>query len=52
MKLLINWLADVYGRYGYTAVLIVIVVLVALVLLVAQLGGVSVGDIARWIGSL
>lgn len=52
MKLLINWLASVDRRFGYVAVLISIAVLVALVLLVAQLGGVSVGDIARWIGSL
>jgi len=52
MKIILDWLSDVYQRYGYVAVLIAVAVIVALVLIVAQVGGVSVAQIAQWISGL
>ena len=41
MKTLISWLADVYQRNGYVAVLVAVAVIVGLALLVASVGGVK-----------
>lgn len=49
MKLILSWLGDVYQKSGYVAVLIALVVIVALVLAVSLVGGVGIGDIAKWL---
>lgn len=52
MKSLIEFLRDVYQKNGYVAVLISVAVFVILALLIALAGGVSLGDIATWVGGL
>lgn len=52
MKLIIGWLTDVYAKYGLAWLLGSVVVIVALVLIVAQLSGLSVEAIAKWLGGL
>jgi hypothetical protein len=52
MKTLISWLGDVYQKNGYIAVLVVVAAIVGLALVVAQVGGISIGDIVAWIGGL
>lgn len=44
------WIADVYTKHGYVAVLVVIAVIVALILLVSYATGYDVASIANWIG--
>ena len=52
MKIILDFLKNVYKDNGYVAVLIVIVVIVALVLAVAYFSGISVADIAGWLARL
>jgi hypothetical protein len=52
VKLIIGWLTDVYAKYGLAWLLGSVVVIVALVLIVAQLSGLSVEAIAKWLGGL
>ena len=52
MKILIEWLSDVYAKNGYMAVLAVIVVLVVLALGVSYVTDINVADIARWVGGI
>lgn len=52
MKTILDFLKDVYGRYGLPWLLGSLVVIVALVLIVAQVSGLSVEAIAKWLGGL
>ena len=52
MKIILDFLKDVYGRYGLPWLLGSLVVIVALVLIVAQVSGLSVEAIAKWLGGL
>ncbi len=52
MKLVIDFLKDVYAKYGLAWLLGSVVVIVALVLIVAQLSGIGVEAIAKWLGGL
>lgn len=49
---LINWIGDIYKKYGYIAALITIVVLVALAVGVSWFAGIDLRDIARWVATL
>lgn len=52
MKLVIDFLKDVYAKYGLAWLLGSVVVIVALVLIAAQLSGIGVEAIAKWLGGL
>jgi len=52
MKLVIDFLKDVYSRYGLPWLLASLVVIIALILVVAQISGLSVEAIAKWLGGL
>ena len=52
MKLVIDFLKDVYSRYGLLWLLASLVVIIALILVVAQISGLSVEAIAKWLGGL
>ena len=52
MKLVTDFLKDVYSRYGLSWLLASLVVIVALILIVAQLSGLTVEAIAEWLGGL
>lgn len=52
MKTVLDFLRDVYAKYGLPWLLASLVVIVALVLIVAQVSGIGVESIARWLGGL
>lgn len=52
MKLILSWLSDVNKQGGYVAVLIALIVLVALALAVSLVGGVGIGDVAKWLAGV
>lgn len=50
MNTIKSWLADVYVKHGYQAVLLVVVVLVLLLVSISYVTGYSVADIVVWLG--
>ena len=50
MKTILAWLADVYQRYGYIAVLICLVVIVALIGVFCYVFGISPSDFSKFLG--
>ena len=49
MQTIKNFLADVYSKSGYVAVLIVVVTVFVLVLATVYLTGISLADVAQWL---